>query len=55
MIELTKRTQEEFARAQIGLTESVLFERRKKDGMLEGYTKNYTPVLLDTEKDLQGK
>ncbi len=55
MIELTKRTQEEFARAQIGLTESVLFERRKKDGMLEGYTKNYTPVLLDTEKDLRGK
>lgn len=55
MIELTKRTQEEFARAQIGLTESVLFERRKKDGMLEGYTMNYTPVLLDTEKDLQGK
>lgn len=55
MIELTKRTQEEFARAQIGLTESVLFERRKKDGLLEGYTKNYTPVLLDTEKDLRGK
>ncbi len=55
MIEVTKRTQEEFSRAQIGLTESVLFERRKKNGMLEGYTKNYTPVLLDTDKDLQGK
>ncbi len=55
MIEVTKRTQEEFSRAQVGLTESVLFERRKKSGMLEGYTKNYTPVLLDTDKDLQGK
>ncbi len=55
MIELTKSTQEAFARAQIGKREPVLFERRKKNGMLEGYTMNYTPVLFDTDEDLQGK
>ena len=27
----------------------------KKDGMLEGYTKNYTPVLIEGDKDMCGK
>ncbi len=41
-----------FLMSQTGRIERVLFETRREDGFLEGYTPNYTPVVVRTEKDL---
>lgn len=43
-----------FFNAQKGKTAKVLFERRDKDGMWEGYTENYTPVKMRCQRDLSG-
>ncbi len=44
-----------FFNTQKGKNANVLFERRDKDGMWEGYTENYTPVKMCCERDLSGK
>lgn len=55
MGELVEQTRKEFLKNQIGLTESVLIERFRH-GYLEGYTKNYTPIHILTDKiDLCGQ
>lgn len=38
----------EFMNSQIGKVCEVLFERPDSKGMYEGYSKNYTPVFVDT-------
>lgn len=48
MGELADSLREQFMKTQVGLTESVLFERLRH-GYLEGYTKNYTPVHITSE------
>ena len=48
MIALTDRSRREFLQSQVGRTEEVLFERLRH-GMLEGYTKNYTPVRVHSD------
>ena len=55
MIQLTKKTQQEFLKAQIGRVEEVLFEQAKEQGVWEGYTPNYTHVLVPSGKNLAGK
>lgn len=50
MGELTEQSRQEFLRSQVGLTEEVLFERLRR-GYLEGYTKNYTPVHVDSDDE----
>lgn len=54
MIELTDRTRANFLDLQVGRIESVLFER-KKNGLWEGHTMNYTQVVVDTNEDLSNK
>lgn len=54
MIALTKRTQQAFYQAQTGRTEPVLFERARDKNVYEGYTRNYTPVLAVSPKELHG-
>lgn len=54
MIAVTEQTRKAFLHTQIGRTESVLFETLQ-NGYIEGYTKNYTPVVVKTEKDITGK
>lgn len=54
MIELTNITRRNFLDSQVGLVETVLFERVSKDGFWEGYTKNYTPVKVKSDKILSG-
>ena len=41
-----------FLERQVGKTESVLIESEIKDGMMQGYTMNYTPVTLPAVKGL---
>ncbi len=55
MIALTNRTRFAFLNKQTGLVEEVLFETKRNGGFCEGYTKNYTPVVLKTQDDLCGQ
>lgn len=45
----------QFAQSMVGQTNNVLFERRNKNGLFEGYTSNFLRVELDTELDLSNK
>jgi threonylcarbamoyladenosine tRNA methylthiotransferase MtaB len=55
MIAHTLEQQRRFMQSQVGLTEPVLFETRSKDGMMEGYTKNYTKVRVKDNRNLSGE
>lgn len=46
MIAHTLACQRRFMQSQVGLTEPMLFETRTKDGLIEGYTKNYTKIRV---------
>ena len=55
MGELVEQSRREFLQSQVGRTEEVLFERLRH-GYLEGYTKNYTPVHVNsTDNTLCGE
>lgn len=54
MIKETEIDRIEFMNSQVGLVESVLVERLRDGGYFEGYTKNYTPVHIFTDKDITG-
>lgn len=54
MAEVTKQTEREFLNSQIGGTYPVLFETQD-NGFAEGYTPNYTRVIVNTEKVLTGQ
>ena len=51
---VTDIIREEFLKKQIGKTVEVLFET-EKDGYCEGYTKNYTPVRVNSTKVSKGE
>ncbi len=51
---LTESIRNEFLEAQINKTVNVLFEVQK-NGYIEGYTENYTPVKVFTTDDYQGE
>lgn len=55
MIDECEKIRQKFLRSQIGKTVCVLFESREKDGMLLGYTANYTPVKAHGSTELSGK
>lgn len=54
MIEVTTKTMTDFLNSQVGRVESVLFER-EKNGFYEGYTKNYTHVVVKSDENLSNK
>ena len=41
--------------SQLGLIEDVLFEQPVGGGYWEGYTKNYTPVKVLSEENINGR
>lgn len=55
MLQAAGETQRAFLQAQVGRVEEVLFEQRRAQGLWEGYTPNYTPVLLPSGQDLSGR
>lgn len=55
MIEVTRQTQQEFLKSQVGKVEEVLFEQAKEQGVWEGYTPNYTHVLVASGRSLSGQ
>ena len=44
-----------FSEDQIGTTSDVLFERRNKQGLWEGYSSNFVKVLVDSTHNLSNK
>ena len=42
-----------FSEEQVGSINDVLFERRNKKGMWEGYTTNYVKVCVESDSDLK--
>lgn len=55
MIRVTTDTQHQFFASQVGRTERVLFERAVSEGVYEGYSMNYTPVITASDTPLAGK
>lgn len=47
MIQMTDQTQAAFLQTQVGRTMPVLLETRLDDGLIEGYTPNYTSVHVE--------
>ncbi len=54
MLNLAYKSREKFLASQIGLIEPVLFEN-KNNNLYEGYTKNYTKVLVKSDIDIAGE
>ncbi|MEC7183162.1 MAG: tRNA (N(6)-L-threonylcarbamoyladenosine(37)-C(2))-methylthiotransferase MtaB, partial [Bdellovibrionota bacterium] len=44
-----------FSEAMVGKFNEVLFERRNKEGLFEGYTSNFVRFAVDTEEDLSNQ
>ena len=55
MLAVARASQQAFLQGQVGREEEVLFEQEKAPGLWEGYTRNYTPVLLASGKRLAGE
>ena len=55
MTEVTEEIRQSFLKSQIGKTVDVLVETTSKNGLYEGYTKNYTPVLVNCTEDVCSK
>jgi len=55
LLEISEKERLNFFNTQKGKTATVLFERKDKEEMWEGYTENYTPVKMKCERDLSGK
>ncbi len=54
LAKITESIRKEFLKNQIGKTLDVLFETYRY-GYSEGYTKNYTPVRIESTKDFRGE
>lgn len=54
MAETAQKIRNDFLKTQVGRIEPVLIETRNKNGMYEGYTKNYTLVYVDTDENSVG-
>lgn len=55
MRNIAKKLRNKFLISQIGRNEKVLFETKHDNILYEGYTKNYTPVRIKSDKDITGK
>ena len=55
MTEACDKLRKDFLRSQVGRAEEVLIERLRYNEYYEGYTMNYTPVHLYSDKELTGE
>ncbi len=54
MINETEKIRKEYFQSLIGKSVRVLFENKAAEGIYQGYTKNYTPVRLESDTDIIG-
>jgi len=55
MINETDKIRKEYLISLIGKKVNILFENEIKENVYQGYTKNYTPVRIKSERDVIGK
>lgn len=55
MMAVTDQTRADFLNSQIGLIQDVLFETTTNEYGILGYTKNYTPVAVQSSESLTGR
>lgn len=55
LAEAAEACEDHFLRENDGAVEAVLFERRNKEGLYEGHTRNYIPVNLNSDEKIDGK
>lgn len=55
MINAASEAQNAFLQTQLGNIYPVLIENRKKNGLFEGYTPNYTRVIVRSDEEIGGK
>lgn len=55
MIAATDASRAAFLQSQLHIPAEVLFENQNADGFWSGYSKNYTPFLMQSRKDLSGR
>lgn len=55
MIEATIKTQQSFLDSQLQTVQEVLFETKLGDNSYVGYTKNYTRVIANSDRDISGE
>lgn len=55
MIAATGAARRRFYQSQVGLIEEVLFETAQTPYGTEGYTRNYTPVCVESPRDIRGQ
>lgn len=55
MIDAAEESRAVFLRAQLNIPAETLFETKNAGGFWEGYSRNYTPVLMRSDDDLGGK
>lgn len=54
MISETDKIRKDYLHSLIGKTVNVLFENEIENNIYQGYTKNYTPVRIKSDKDITG-
>lgn len=54
-IDLSKKMQQEFLNSQKGLEAQVLFETSIANGVYQGYSKNYTLIIVKSNENICGK
>ena len=55
MIEETEKIRLEYMESLIGQSVCVLFENEIENGIYQGYTENYIPVRLKSDKNIIGE
>ena len=55
MLAAADETQREFLKSRVGKTMPVLFESVQRDGLIEGYTPDYTLVRASADADICGR
>ena len=55
MLAAADETQREFLKSRVGKTMPVLFESVQRDGLIEGYTPDYTLVRASADANICGR
>ena len=54
MIAETDKIRRNYLNSLIGKTVNVLFENEIEKNIYQGYTKNYTPIRIESDRDIIG-
>lgn len=55
LIKVAQELREEFFKTQINIITNILVEKQISKNVYEGYTKNYVPVIIESEKNISNE